>query len=166
MGAARVPSDVEAAILITIVVAIVALIAHTVRSSGARWYAQLRSGCGAPPARVHDALWIALYASIGLSAYAAYAASSTDDERLEVLRVLVVELTLNLAWTIALFGGRCPRSALIILVPLLALVCYSVARHFAVSALSGWLLVPYALALAYEALLTARAIRLAHARGR
>jgi hypothetical protein len=49
---------------------------------------------------------------------------------------------------------------MIVIVPLLALVCYSVARHFAVSALSGWLLVPYALVLVYEMLVTARAARL------
>lgn len=122
--------------------------AGAVASLDAReFYAALVRPAWAPPGGAFGPVWTALYLMMGTAAWLVWQAEPATaplaEARRTGLRLFVVQLALNAAWTWLFFAWRLGAAALGEIVTLWAFIaatawCFGRARRIA-----GWLLVPY-----------------------
>lgn len=123
------------------------------RSSVATWYPTLAKPAFTPPDGLFAPVWIALYALMGV---AAWAVARQGWRRPAVRRALgwfTAQLALNGAWSFAFFGARSPGAGLVVILLLLGTLLVTTRRFFAVRRLAGWALVPYVAWVTYAAAL-------------
>lgn len=140
---------------LVVLVAVVGGIA-TARSVGqGSWYESLDKAPWNPPTWVFGPAWTALYA---LMAVAAWLVAREGLDHPEVQTALVVygaQLALNLGWSWLFFGWRLPGWALVEIAVLLVAIVVTIVLFARVSTVAAWLLVPYAVWVAYAASLNA-----------
>jgi benzodiazapine receptor len=128
----------------------------TARSVGAgSWYDRLDRAPWNPPSWVFGPAWTVLYV---LMAVAAWLVAREGLERGEVqvaLGMYLVQLVLNVGWSWVFFGWRLPGWALVEILVLLAAIVATAVLFGRVSAVAGWLLVPYVGWVAFAASLNA-----------
>ena len=108
------------------------------------WYRELQKPSWNPPDRIFGKVWTALYFMMGLAAWLVWRTAEWEAIRVPMI-LFALQLTLNLAWSILFFGLRSPGAALVDIVLLWVSILFTVAYFFAVSAMAGWLLIPYLL---------------------
>ena len=126
----------------------------TSRSVG-DWYEGLDRAPWTPPSWVFGPAWTLLYVLMAVAAWLV-AREGLDERSTRVALALYgAQLALNLGWTLLFFGLRAPTLALVEIVVLLAAVVATAVAFHPVSPTAAWLLVPYALWVAYAATLNA-----------
>jgi tryptophan-rich sensory protein len=106
------------------------------------WYARLRKPTWTPPNGIFGPVWSALYVSMAVAAWLVWR------KRREVvftvpLALFMIQLALNLGWSVVFFGLRNPGAACIEIVLLWTAIVVTLMAFWRVTAAAGWLLVPY-----------------------
>lgn len=115
------------------------------------WYPALRKPSGTPPRWVFGPVWTTLYILMAISAWLVW-----RDYRWGASAALLIfcaQLALNVAWSGVFFGARRPGFALVEIAILWAAVLFNAYLFYRLNVVSGYLLVPYLLWLAYAAYL-------------
>jgi tryptophan-rich sensory protein len=120
--------------------------------SVATWYPTLAKPSFNPPNWVFAPVWAALYAMMALAGWRVWRLRGFAGARRE-LTLFAVQLALNCLWSILFFGMRQIGWALAAIVILLALIVLTAALFWRRERLAGLLLVPYAVWVAFAAVL-------------
>lgn len=114
-------------------------------------YAQLYRPPLAPPGWVFPVVWTVLFILMGLAAYFIYVSDS--EKKSAALRLYLLQLALNLGWTVIFFRFGAYLPAFLWLVILWFLVFMLVRQFGEIDELSGKLMVPYLIWLTFAAYL-------------
>jgi benzodiazapine receptor len=107
------------------------------------WYDDLDKAPWNPPGWVFGPAWTILYILMAVGAWLV-ARSGLDQRSVQVaLAVYLVQLGLNLGWSLLFFGARAPGWALLDIVVLDVLVAVTIVAFSRVDTTAGWLLAPY-----------------------
>ncbi len=128
-------------------------------SSVGTWYAELIKPSFNPPNWIFAPVWSALYFLMALSAWLVWRKADWGGARFP-LALFFGQLALNVAWSGLFFALRRPGMALIEIVFLLGTIVATAVAFRTVSGLAFWLMVPYALWVAFAALLNFKIWRL------
>ena len=157
-GAALASTGGSAALLIASLglVAVVAAIGGVATSRGVGdWYDSLDRAPWNPPAWLFGPAWTILYVLMAVAAWLVAREGLGDSPVRVALTLYLVQLALNLGWSVVFFGLRRPGLALIEIVVLFVAVAATAIAFQAVSAPAAWLLVPYLAWVAFAASLNA-----------
>jgi len=126
-------------------------------SSVGTWYAGLQKSSLNPPPGVFGPVWTTLYTLMGISLYRAWmqARRAEDDEARASFTPFWTQLALNTAWSLVFFGLKQPLGALLTLIALLLGIIATIRSFGRVDRAAGWLLVPYAIWVAFAGYLNA-----------
>jgi benzodiazapine receptor len=124
------------------------------------WYVTLLKPAGNPPVSYFGPVWTALYFLMAVAAWNVWRVGGGWDGATPAITVFLIQLALNVAWSVIFFGTRSPGWALIEIIPLLAAVLATMILFWRISTLSGVLIVPYLAWVTYAAYLNAGIWRL------
>lgn len=106
------------------------------------WYHALPQPWWTPPDNVFGPVWAVLYAMIGVALVRLWRAPE-GVARTRALSMLVVHISLNLAWSPVFFGMRAVGTALVVLGMMLVTWWGTMVYVRHVDRTAAWLLVPY-----------------------
>ncbi|MBK8908138.1 MAG: tryptophan-rich sensory protein [Rhodospirillales bacterium] len=112
------------------------------------WYQTLQKPSFNPPDWVFGPVWTVLYVMMAVAAWRVWRRAGFAGGR-AALTAFLVQLGLNLAWTVLFFGLQAIGLALIEIVVLLAAIVVTAVLFRRIDRLAGWLLAPYGLWVAY-----------------
>ena len=118
---------------------------------GMRAYAQFNKPPLSPPGWVFPVAWTALYALMGISSALIY--RSGNPARTDALKLYGLQLILNFGWTILFFGFDLFLAAFVWLLILEAVIIVMIAAFYAIRPRVAYLMIPYALWVAFAAYL-------------
>jgi tryptophan-rich sensory protein len=104
------------------------------------WYGQLNAPVFAPPDRLFGPVWGVLYVLMALSAWLVWRQTGW---RSRLIRLWLIQLTLNALWMPLFFGLHWLGLALVELGLLWSAIALCIVRFQPVSNAASWLLVPY-----------------------
>jgi len=113
------------------------------------WYTTLNKPPFTPPSWVFPIAWSVLYILMGISLYILWKKKNTKT----ATHLFMLQLILNLLWSILFFGLKMPAIALIELLLLLGTVLITTKKFYEISRTAAYLMVPYILWLCFAALL-------------
>jgi tryptophan-rich sensory protein len=119
------------------------------------WYPGLRKPPGNPPQAYFGPVWTLLYLLMIVSAWNVWRVGFGWEGATAAITVFLFQLALNAAWSAIFFGMRQPCLALVEIALLWLTVLANVVMFWKVSALSGALLLPYLVWMAYAVYLNA-----------
>lgn len=117
------------------------------------WYASLEKPSFSPPNWVFSPVWITLYALMGISLYLLWRQDSKVPKVQIALFLFIVQLILNVSWSMVFFGLRLPFLAFIEILLLWAAILLTIVKALKVSKTAGILLLPYILWVSFAAVL-------------
>ncbi len=117
------------------------------------WYESLLKPEFAPPNWVFGPVWITLFVLMGIAAFLVWRRGLERREVKIALGVFLLQLTLNVFWSIIFFGFQSPGWAFAWIILLWAFIIANIYLFLRVSTLSAWLLAPYALWVTFAAYL-------------
>ncbi|MEO0820652.1 MAG: TspO/MBR family protein [Pseudomonadota bacterium] len=106
------------------------------------WYEGLKHPSWRPPNWIFPLVWTPLYAMIAASGFIAWQAVGWSGGA-AAFAVFFVQLALNFCWSWVFFGQKRPDRALAELALLWLSILVNILVFWPISALAGWLLVPY-----------------------
>ena len=107
------------------------------------WYATLQKPAFTPPNWLFAPAWTTLFLLMGISASIIWHRGLENRQVKAALMVFLIQLILNMLWSIAFFGLQSPISGVIIIVLLWAAILLTIIVFFKISRLAGSLLLPY-----------------------
>lgn len=114
------------------------------------WYPTLAKPAFTPPDRVFGPVWTALYAMMALAAWLVWRRVGRQGWG---LYLFLVQLALNLLWSILFFGLQLVGLALVDIAVLLVSIAMTTTAFWRIDRRAGALLVPYLLWVAYASTL-------------
>lgn len=111
------------------------------------WYAGLAKPEFAPPNWVFGPVWTTLFALMGISLFMIWKSdpSVVPKERRRGMVLFIIQLALNILWSIIFFGFHNPGAAFIEIILLWLAILATIISFYKVSKLAAWLLLPYIL---------------------
>ncbi len=122
------------------------------------WYQGLVKPSWTPPPAAF-AIWLPLYAAIGVAGWRLWRAPAVPARRV-ALWLWAAQLGLNALWTPLFFGLHQPLAALGLILALFAVICAGIGWFRAVDRPASWLFVPYALWVGFAASLNGAIVAL------
>lgn len=107
------------------------------------WYATLQKPAFTPPNWLFAPAWTTLFLLMGISASIIWHRGLENRQVKAALMIFLIQLILNMLWSIAFFGLQSPISGVIIIVLLWAAILLTIIVFFKISRLAGSLLLPY-----------------------
>ncbi|MFB6112662.1 MAG: TspO/MBR family protein [Halodesulfurarchaeum sp.] len=134
--------DVAASVLVTEAVGLTsgALTAEDV----ADWYSTLRQPALTPPDWVFGPVWTLLYAMMGVSLALVWRERRSRAAKIG-LGLFLLQLGLNVSWSLVFFGERNPYGGLLVILALVGALLFTIVAFFRVDRRAAILLVPYLL---------------------
>lgn len=140
------------------------------------WYATLNKPSFTPPGWVIGAVWIILFFLMGISLYLVWSKNwkptvSSQDKKVKywnrfseklwkgtwreenVVFVFVLQLVLNILWSVLFFGLQSPGMAFFELLMLWWAILYTIANFYRIHRLAAYLLIPYILWVSFAGVL-------------
>ncbi|WP_181704678.1 TspO/MBR family protein [Chthonobacter rhizosphaerae] len=121
------------------------------------WYASLRKPPFNPPDWVFGPVWTVLYGLMAVVLWQIYRTPAADGGgrrlRSRALFAFVVQLVLNVAWSIVFFGLHSPAGGIAVIAALLAAIVWLMRAARPVIGGMTWLLAPYLAWVAFAAVL-------------
>lgn len=118
------------------------------------WYQSLAKPGFTPPDWLFAPVWTVLYVLMAVAAWRVWRASGFSAAR-GALLAFVVQLALNLGWSVLFFGMNAIGAALAEMVALLTAIVVTLVLFIRIDRLAGILILPYALWVGYALLLNA-----------
>jgi benzodiazapine receptor len=119
------------------------------------WYAALAKPSFSPPDWLFAPVWTLLYILMGIAAFLVWRKGTQNRPVKIALIVFLVQLILNILWSVVFFGLESPLSGLIVIVVLWVALLVTVLRFFKISRVASILLWPYLLWVTFAAVLNA-----------
>ena len=119
----------------------------------AGWYDLLLKPSLNPPSWVFGPVWTLLYTMMGISFYLVWTRHLGGRKRTTWLRLFLVHLAVNTAWSIVFFGDRQPFAALFVIGTLWLMIAILSALALRFNKVAGYLLVPYLLWVSFASYL-------------
>jgi len=116
------------------------------------WYAELTKPSWNPPGWVFGPVWTALYAMMAVAAWLVWRRGGWPTQR-RALNLYLLQWALNALWTPLFFGLHRPGLAFAEIVVLLATILATMLAFWRARRPAGLLLIPYALWVAFAAVL-------------
>ena len=116
------------------------------------WYTTINKPSFTPPNWVFGPVWTGLYVLMGVAAWRVWCKARPDQLRVP-LALFAVQLALNLAWSVVFFGAHRIGGAVVVIVGLEAAILATMVGFRRIDGLAALLLVPYALWVAFAAVL-------------
>jgi tryptophan-rich sensory protein len=132
--------------------AISAIGAWVTASSVDTWYRTLQKPTFNPPDWLFAPVWTLLYLMIALAGWRVWRSWGLAGAPVG-MKAYAAQLALNLGWSFLFFGGRMIGIALVEITLLLAVICVNAVLFWRADRLAGWLLVPYAIWVAFACVL-------------
>jgi tryptophan-rich sensory protein len=117
------------------------------------WYATLNKPVFTPPNWVFGPVWTTLYVLMGIAAYLVFRKGMKQKGVKDALMVFIVQLILNVLWSILFFGLHSPLYGLIGIVALWLAIALTIKKFYAISKPAVYLLVPYILWVSFAGIL-------------
>jgi len=147
------------AAFLALCLAVSALGAAATATSVGTWYRTLVKPPFNPPDWIFAPVWSALYFMMAIAAWRVWRRGGLRQAR-SALTLFVMQLALNLAWSIVFFGMRAIGAALVEITVLLLAILATTLVFWRRDRVAGLLLVPYAAWVAFAAVLNAALWRL------
>jgi tryptophan-rich sensory protein len=124
------------------------------------WYRALRKPSWQPPDWLFGPAWTTIFTLAALSAAWAWKAAPDAGDRFALVAAFLLNVVLNIAWSLLFFRLRRPDWALVevVILFLSILLIIFVVRPY--SPVSAWLLAPYAVWVAFASVLNLTIVRL------
>lgn len=113
-------------------------------SSVGDWYRTLSRPPWTPPSWVFGPVWTVLYALMAVAAWLVWRQQGWAGARV-ALGLYLLQLALNVGWSLVFFGLRLPGAAAAEIVVLWLAIVATMAAFWRRSPAAGWLLLPYLL---------------------
>ncbi len=111
------------------------------------WYVTLNKPFLTPPNWIFGPVWTFLYFLMGVSFYLIW--NKKTKSKKVALQVFLIQLALNLLWSLVFFGIHMPLLAFIIILFLWAAILYTILLFLRISKPAAFLLTPYILWVSY-----------------
>ncbi len=117
------------------------------------WYNNLIKPSIAPPSWVFAPVWTTLFLLMGISFFLIWKMGLNKKEVRIALIVFIIQLSLNVLWSVIFFGYRNPGLAFIEIIFLWIAIVINIFVFYRLSKLSAWLLIPYLLWVSFASYL-------------
>lgn len=117
------------------------------------WYAGLQKPSFTPPNWLFAPAWTTLYLLMGLSAFLVWRRGIASRGVKPALAIFLVQLILNVLWSVVFFGLHSPFGGVLVMVLLWAAILLTMAVFLRLSLAAGLLLIPYILWVTFAATL-------------
>ena len=107
------------------------------------WYAALQKPPFTPPNWLFAPAWITLYLLMGISASLVWQRGLDNRQNRMALIIFLVQLVLNVLWSIVFFGFESPLSGIVVIVLLWVAILITMLKFMRISTLAGFILIPY-----------------------
>jgi len=119
------------------------------------WYRALTKPVFNPPAWLFPPVWNLLFALMAIAAWRVHERTPPGAVRRAALALFALQLVANVLWSVLFFGLRQPGAALGEILVLETLIVATTITFYRLDRPAGWLLVPYALWVAFAVALNA-----------
>jgi len=109
------------------------------------WYESLNKPSFTPPTYIFSIVWTILYLMMGVALYLVLLKGWSKIKVRNAVYIFLLQLLLNVSWSIVFFGFHQILLALIALVTLLFILTFTICQFSNLSKIAAWLLVPYLL---------------------
>jgi tryptophan-rich sensory protein len=106
------------------------------------WYAGLTKPSFTPPNAIFPIVWGLLFALMAVAAWVAWR-TGPSPQRTAAIRMFLVQLLLNLAWSWAFFGWHNPLAGLVVIVILFVAILATTLLFHRISRFAALLMLPY-----------------------
>ena len=117
------------------------------------WYAALQKPTFTPPNWLFAPAWGTLYGLMGISAFLIWRRGLEDHRTRTALIIFLIQLILNVLWSVVFFGLQSPLYGVIVIIALWVAILFTLLKFFKISRAAGILLVPYILWVTFAAVL-------------
>lgn len=117
------------------------------------WYATLVKPVLNPPSWVFGPVWTTLYALMGIAAFLIWRQGLDRKDMRKALGVFLLQLVLNVIWSIIFFGLHSPSWAFVNIVALWLAIIWTMTMFYKISRPAMWLLLPYILWVSFASYL-------------
>lgn len=124
------------------------------------WYNTLQRPNLSPPNWVFAPVWTTLYALMGIAAFLVWCKGLDRRDVKIALTVFLVQLALNVLWSLLFFGLKSPGIAFVEIIILWFAIVANIIVFARVSKPAAWLLVPYILWVSFATYLNFEIFRL------
>jgi translocator protein len=109
------------------------------------WYAGLVKPVFSPPNWIFGPVWTVLYTCMAIALWRVWETKvkKVQKDKETGVRYFYIQLILNTLWSILFFGLHNPALAFAEILVFWVMIYLTMRKFFAVSALAGWLFVPY-----------------------
>ena len=107
------------------------------------WYAALQKPLFTPPNWLFAPAWITLYLLMGISASLVWQRGLDNRQNRMALIIFLVQLILNILWSIVFFGFESPLSGIVVIVLLWIAILVTMLKFLRLSKLAVFLFIPY-----------------------
>ncbi|MGB9721627.1 MAG: TspO/MBR family protein [bacterium] len=123
------------------------------RQSVSTWFTTINKPPISPPNWLFGPVWTALFILIGIAFYLVWNKGISQEGVKTAIIIFVIQLILNILWSVLFFGLRSPMSAFIEIIVLWIAILLTIIFFFRVSSLAGYLLIPYILWVSFASVL-------------
>lgn len=109
------------------------------------WYAALEKPAFTPPNWLFAPAWGTLFFLMGVAAFLVWRKGSGEPQVRTALILFLVQLVLNVGWSVAFFGYECPLCGMVVILVLWVAILVTMLKFFRISVAAGALMVPYIL---------------------
>jgi tryptophan-rich sensory protein len=107
------------------------------------WYAGLQKPFFTPPNSVFAPVWLTLYLLMAIAAFLIWRKGLNTQSAKPALILFLVQLALNVLWSVVFFGLKSPLGGVILILLLWIAILLTIIRFFKISPPAGGLLIPY-----------------------
>jgi len=117
------------------------------------WYAGLNKPSFTPPNQLFAPVWTILYLLMGVSAFIIWRKGLHEQQVKVALSIFMVQLILNVFWSVIFFGLRLPFVAFVEIILLWVTILLTILHFRKVSVTAALLLMPYIIWVTFATLL-------------
>ncbi len=117
------------------------------------WYAQLNKPFFSPPNFLFGPVWTVLYLLMGISLYIVWNKNLKNKNKDKAIKTFILQLVLNLLWSLIFFGLHQPLLAFITIIILWISILMTIKYFYKISKPAAYLLIPYILWVSFASIL-------------
>ncbi len=122
-------------------------------SSIPTWYAALNKPFFNPPNWLFAPVWTLLYILMGVALYLVWNTDLKTSAIKTAIIIFVVQLILNVLWSLLFFGMKAPLYAFIEIIILWLAIAFTMIKFYPISPTAAYLLLPYILWVSFASIL-------------